>query len=203
MTASREKNRSFVSGEWTLEGLYDRQSLRRGVVITHPHPLYGGDMFNPVVDTIRKSYRQKGYTTLRFNFRGTGNSQGQYDDGTGEQADVRAAVALLRADGITTIALAGYSFGAWVNAGAVASGLAVDGMMMVSPPVAMLDFGDIGALSPLNRVITGGRDDIAPPAQVEKMIGRWQSGCRVTVIESADHFYSGCLSDLTEKLGRQ
>ena len=65
-----EKLTSFSSGGLTIEGLLERIPGDRGVVVTHPHPLYGGDMFNPVVKAISNSYRDKGYSTLRINFRG-------------------------------------------------------------------------------------------------------------------------------------
>ncbi len=171
-------------------------SARKGIVITHPHPLYGGDMHNPVVDTIRKVYRKKGYTTLRFNFRGTGQSQGKHDAGQGEQADVRAAVDKLKADGLEEIHLAGYSFGAWINARSVFAGLSVKRMVMVSPPAAMIDFSGVGSLDSLGLVVTGGRDDMAPVEEIEKMMQTWNKTAHLEVIGPADHFYGGYLNDL-------
>ncbi len=198
----KEKSRFYISDGLKIEALQENQSARRGIVIAHPHPQYGGDMYNPVVDTIRKVYRDKGYTTFRFNFRGTGKSEGRYDGGGGEQADVCSAVEMLRADGLEEIDLAGYSFGAWVNARAVVSGLDIHKMVMISPPVAMIDFKDIGALACLDRVITGGKDDIAPPGLIRKIVGRWNPFAPLNVIESADHFYSGCLTELIFELGK-
>lgn len=106
----------FLSGGHRLEGLYTPGTDEKGVVVTHPHPLYGGDMNNPVVATVANAYRRRGYGTLRFNFRGVGLSKGHHDDGNGEQADVRAAAAWMAEKGMTCLHLAGYSFGAWVNA---------------------------------------------------------------------------------------
>ena len=85
----------FSWGARTLEGLLEKNSETNGVVITHPHPLYGGNMHNDVVISITKTYQNMGYTTLRFNFRGVGNSQGSYGNGVGEQEDVRAAISNL------------------------------------------------------------------------------------------------------------
>lgn len=62
------------------------------MIVTHPHPLYGGDMRNAVVEAVTGVYREAGYTTLRFNFRSVGGSQGEYDHGIGEQHDIRAAL---------------------------------------------------------------------------------------------------------------
>ena len=197
---SMEKSRFFISDGLKIEALQESRSTRRGIVITHPHPLYGGDMYSPVVDTVRKVYRDRGYTTLRFNFRGTGKSGGKYDEGEGEQIDVFSAVEILRKDGVEEIDLAGYSFGAWVNAGAVASGLDVHQMVMISPPVAMIDFKDIGTLDHLRLVITGEHDDIAPPRQIKEMLAIWAPSSRLKVIGSADHFYTGHLAELAQGL---
>src|SRR5687768_18215187 len=85
-----------------------------GVVICHPHPLYGGDMENPLILDVRDVCYGADLATLRFNFRGTGQSTGRHDGGAGERDDVRAALSALagrlRAPG--AVALAGYSFGA-------------------------------------------------------------------------------------------
>ncbi|MEJ2024042.1 MAG: alpha/beta hydrolase, partial [Deltaproteobacteria bacterium] len=106
----------FRSGDLVLEGLLTRADGSRGVVVTHPHPLYGGNMQNNVVRAITRAYREAGYTTLRFNFRGVGASQGGFDNGRGEQKDVEAALQYRLSLGCDWLDLAGYSFGSWVNA---------------------------------------------------------------------------------------
>jgi len=141
-----------------------------------------------------------GFTTLRFNFRGVGGSQGNYGNGIGEQEDVRAAVAYLADIGIRQIDLAGYSFGAWVNALAVNDGLKVDNMVMVSPPVAFIDFKSISDLGSLKLIITGSRDDIAPADMVEKLCPAWNPTAKFEVISGADHFYGGFTDRLEEIL---
>jgi alpha/beta superfamily hydrolase len=186
----------FMSDRYEIEGCLEKSSLQRGVVITHPHPLYGGDMHNNVVAAIARVYRQKGYTALRFNFRGVGNSQGSYGDGVGEQEDVRAAVSYLADLGIGQIDLAGYSFGAWVNALAVRDESPLANMIMVSPPVAFIDFGSISGLGSLRLIVTGSRDDIAPPDRIKKSYAAWNAAARFEVISGADHFYAGYLDKL-------
>ncbi|MGE5310313.1 MAG: alpha/beta hydrolase, partial [Nitrospirota bacterium] len=111
-----ERQIFISSGNLKLEALLELVDGTAGVVVTHPHPLYGGDMENGVVESIVRVYRSKGYSTVRFNFRGAGMSQGRYEDGRGEQEDVRSAIQFLASHGKTRIDLAGYSFGAWVNA---------------------------------------------------------------------------------------
>jgi alpha/beta superfamily hydrolase len=179
----------FLSGNIELEGLLNIASGVRGVVITHPHPLYGGSMHNNVVESLVRVYQQAGYTTLRFNFRGVGSSHGEYSDGTGEQEDVRSALRYLSEKGKKVIDLAGYSFGAWVNFLTRPPVDAVQRIIMVSPPVAFLDFGPPQSIPQLRLVIAGSRDEIAPPELIKTILPNWNSSTRLEIIEGADHFY--------------
>ena len=191
-----ENTTTFISNGLEIEGRLSEGNRQKGVVITHPHPLYGGNMHNNVVIAVSRAYHSMGCTTLRFNFRGVGGSQGNYDDGVGEQEDVRAAVAYLAANGMEQIDLAGYSFGAWVNALAVSGGLQVARMIMVSPPVAMIDFKSIANLGSLELIVTGSRDDIAPANMVAKLYPNWKPAAKFEVINGADHFYGGYTDQL-------
>jgi uncharacterized protein len=190
-----EKKIDFISDINRLEGLFSEGTDGKGVVITHPHPLYGGDMNNVVVESIAKVYREKGYSTLRFNFRGVGASHGRYDDGEGEQKDVLAARAYLEQAGVKQVDLAGYSFGAWVNArvGCVGAG---QQMVMVSPPVAFIDYTSVGRLHCLEGVVAGSRDDFAPTDQIRTLLPHWNDAAAFKIIEGADHFYGGYLREL-------
>ena len=192
-----EEKITFESGPCRLEGYWQAGAKGKGVVITHPHPLYGGTMNNPVVETVQSAYRQHGYATLRFNFRGVGGSQGNYDNGMGEQADVRAAIAYVESMNVSAVDLAGYSFGAWVNTGVAAdSPTAIKSMMMISPPVGLIEFENVNVLSCLKLVVTGGRDDIAPVNQIREMLPTWNPDAQFEVIDGCDHFYSGHLDKL-------
>jgi len=188
----------FTSGDLTLEGLYTRASSDRGVVVTHPHPLYGGDMYNPVVQTVADAYIQAGFSCLQFNFRGVGRSTGQFDNGRGEQGDIIAAVRWLADPGSVDISLAGYSFGSWVNAHITAEMAPVTHQIMVSPPVAFIDFADVKQIPTLRFVVTGSRDDIAPPGMVEPLLPGWNPDAKMDIIPDADHFYGGCFDRLKE-----
>jgi len=186
----------FFSENFEIEGLLNKKDEKKGVVVTHPHPLYGGDMYNLVVETLVHVYNIKGYSTLKFNFRGVGGSQGTYDNGHGEQKDVLAALSFLGDMGIGQIDLAGYSFGAWVNAHAVQEDVLVNQLVMVSPPVGFMDFSTIGPMERLKLVVTGSRDDIAPSEVVKQMCSVWNPKARFVVIDGADHFYGGFLNQL-------
>jgi len=197
----KEERVSFKSNGLKIEGLISESQTRNGVVVTHPHPLYGGEMHNNVVESVVRAYGQKGYTTLRFNFRGVGRSEGGYDEGNGEQEDVRAAVAYLCGLGKTSIDLAGYSFGAWVNAQCIESLTDVKRMIMVSPPVNFLDFSFLKYCAKIRLVIAGSEDDIASPAMIKDMIPVWNSEAEFNIIKGADHFYCGKTGELEAVIG--
>ena len=185
----------FTSSELRLEGRLQVGNAR-AVVVTHPHSLYGGNMHNPVVEAIAASYQQRGYTTLRFNFRGVEGSQGDYDEGHGEQEDLGQAVAYLQQSGYGPVELSGYSFGSWVNAlyaSNVRSGIT---MTIVSPPVAFMDFRAVQRLPGLVLAITGSRDDIAPPDLLGRLVPRWNPEARLEILPGADHFFFDHLADL-------
>ena len=196
----QEKKVRFRSGDCELEGRYQAGDAAMGVVVTHPHPLYGGDMYSPVVEAVVMAYQKKGFTTLRFDFRGTGNSTGSHDQGVGEQTDVVAAMEFLKSRGTQTVHLSGYSFGTWVNARAVMGGLAVDGMTMVAPPVAFMDFGKDIRLPQLSLVVAGGRDEFGPPALIRPALKKWNPHSRLEILPDADHFFFGNLDAVTRKL---
>lgn len=186
-----EESIFFDSKGLKMEGLLAREQGESGVVVTHPHPQYGGDMHNNVVEALIRAYGSAGYSTLRFNFRGVGRSEGQYDEGIGEKADVLGAVAYLRGLGISTIDLAGYSFGAWVNALGIHNLDDVRQMIMVSPPVNFIDFSFLTNTSKIRLIIGGTLDDIAPPHMIKEMLPKWNKDAEMKIISGADHFYWG------------
>ena len=120
----------------------------------------------------------------------------QHDNGVGEQDDVLAALSFLTGSGFQPVDLAGYSFGAWVNAHALQKDTLTKQMIMVSPPVGFMDFKSIVTMNTLKFVVTGNRDDIAPANVIEKMISTWNPNARFEVIDGADHFYGGYLGQL-------
>ena len=186
------EERVFIqSGGLKIEGLLGNSSGQEAVLITHPHPLYGGDMYNNVVSSVVEAYGQTGYTTLRINFRGVGQSEGAYGQGIGEQEDVRAAIDYLFELGKSSIDLVGYSFGAWVNALGLKNLEQVQRVIMVSPPVNFIDFSFLGYSSKIRLVIAGSADDIGPPGMIQGMLATWNPDAEFKIIQGADHFYWG------------
>ena len=192
----------FPADDLVLEGLLSRQPDGKGVVIAHPHPLYGGDMHNPVVQMIAEAYLSFGFTTLCFNFRGVGGSAGSYDDGRGESSDVVAAAKFLLGAGVSTLHFAGYSFGAWVMAGIEALPEQVVAQIYVAPPVGLLDFDHIAHIPHLHGAITGQYDDIAPSRVLKNLMGVWNHHAVLDIIPGGDHFFGGAEQGLTTSLKR-
>ena len=181
-----------------LEGLLADAPGDKGVVISHPHPLYSGSMHNNVVKAVAHAYQEEGYSTLRFNFRGVERSEGDFGDGVGEQEDVKAALQTL---GKKNMDLSGYSFGVWVNALGLAKFEEVQRLIMVSPPVSVIDFSFLEYSPRIKLVICGSRDEIADYKTVEKMLPKWNDQALFRVIQGADHFYSGYEEDLIDIVG--
>ncbi len=180
-----------------LEGVLAKGSCKSGVVLAHPHPLYGGEMNNPVVMILAKVFQKADWSSLRFNFRGVGASQGAYDEGRGEVEDLLAASAFLKAQGVADIYLLGYSFGAWIiYQAAVAKRISGMGIIMVAPPAAMVDFSPTIKLPDLCQVIVGENDEIAPPGQVKSLAQAWNPQALFNLIPDADHFFSGCQENM-------
>lgn len=188
----------FESDGLKIEGLLEEVPGENGVVVSHPHPQYGGTMHNNVVRAVTHAYQEEGYSTLRFNFRGVERSEGEYGNGVGEQDDVKAALNCL---GKKHMDLAGYSFGAWVNALGLEKFEEAQRLIMVSPPVSFIDFSFLGYSPKIRLVVCGTRDEIAEYRKVEKMRSTWNDQAGFHVIQGADHFYSGYEEVLIDIIG--
>jgi alpha/beta superfamily hydrolase len=130
-----------------------------------------------------------------------GASTGNYDEGIGEQADLATAVKFLKGQGIATVDLAGYSFGAWVISKAAVS-IPANGIIMVSPPLDMMEFDENIRIPGLKLVIAGSRDEFAPVDRIRKLSATWNPAAAFEVIDGADHFFFGYSHRLAEILHR-
>lgn len=182
-----------------IEGLISKASEKKGVVICHPHPLMGGSMYNNVVEAIQEAYAAGNYSTLRFNFRGVEGSTGQYDDGRGEQSDILAAHKYLQDSGILKIALAGYSFGAWVGAKVVEQfENFFANVAFVSPPINLYDFNFTKLNNKINIIVCGNNDQFCDVNLLKEKIKNINANLKI--ISNADHFYFGQEKDLINVL---
>ena len=177
------------------------EGARGGLVLCHPHPLYGGDMENPVVVRAAEVGSETGLSTLRFNFRGVGRSAGAYAQGKGEQDDLRAALAMLRSrlpQG-RPLGLAGYSFGAWIAAQVTGPACPLAGLCLIAPPLAMFDFAALDGADMDILLVSGTRDPYCQPSDLAALAERLPAAETVS-IEGADHFFFGKLFPLGEAI---
>lgn len=187
------------------------QAATGGIVIAHPHPLYGGTMAQPVVYRVAQACREQGFASLRFNFRGVERSRGRYD-GTEEHRDVEAALAYLRGRLGTEstrrppLGLAGYSFGSVMAAVAAGNGaVTVDALALLA---LVVDWEELppGTLDTLARfrgpvlALCGEQDDLAPPAVVDRALRTLGVDFRLSVIEGAGHLFERRQREVGEKV---
>lgn len=183
----------FPSDEWQLEGVLTAASPSRGAaVICHPHPLYGGNMNNPVVRALEEGLQRGGYSTLRFNFRGTGESTGTYAGGVGEGKDLHAAVGcLLERTGASEVVVAGYSFGAMVALQAGPSIPTTSRLIAVAPPLSFFSLAglSLGAIPKL--FIVGDQDQHCSATELIEQLSHVPEPKKSVVLGGADHFLFG------------
>ena len=198
-----ESRITFPCGDLKLEGLL---TLPEGeapgaAVVCHPHPMYGGSMYNNVVEAVLEALWRRQFATLRFNFRGVGDSEGEYDGGEGELDDVREAVAFLAGKaGVKSALLAGYSFGASVSLRAGLTDPAVDRLVLVALPVAGMT-GPSDSTSKPVLLVSGDRDSYSPLETLRTLAGKLGSRARLEILAGADHFFGGYEAELSALIG--
>ncbi|MCH7616596.1 MAG: prolyl oligopeptidase family serine peptidase [Chloroflexi bacterium] len=189
-------------GDITLEGLLhtpDGTAPFAGIIVCHPHPQYGGDMYNSVVGALVRAALDSGFAALRFNFRAVGESEGTHTGGQAEPDDVKAACTFLAEQpeiDSGRVALAGYSFGA-AMALVAAPDIGPAGLALVSLPTIA------GALSPPDGafpllLVSGDRDEYSDTAALARLAEAAGGRARLEVIPGVDHFWAGADDRLTE-----
>jgi alpha/beta superfamily hydrolase len=185
----------------TLEAwLSTRPNPRGGIAVAHPHPLYGGDMDNPVVVRAVEVASELNFATLRFNFRGVGRSTGAHGRGETEQRDFTSALDQVRraVPAGAPIVAAGYSFGAMVAAG-VAAAASVDALALIAPPLGLGGERRLPAFPaglPV-LIVVGAEDEYCPPPAIERLRAE-SPGTHIDVVDGANHFFFGKLFPLGE-----
>lgn len=181
----------------TLTDMPDEGSARPATaVLCHPHPQHGGTMRNKVVTIMERSLRELGLATVRFNYRGVGDSEGEFDDGEGEVGDLLAVVEwvrTVRAD--TDLWLAGFSFGAYVTLRA-AQDLPVRQLITVAPPVERYGFSELVPPNCPWLVVQGDEDEVVSSQAVIDWIENLDQKPELVVMEGSGHFFHRRLMDL-------
>ena len=186
----QEEKVVWKNGLLAGEGLWRMAAGDTGVVICHPHPMMGGSMHNNVVETIRDVFSSCGYSTLRFNFRGVGESTGRYDEGRGEKQDIVSACEFMKCQGVEKITLAGYSFGAWVCCRLLKDkSLLIVSTILISPPQKYFDFDWDGLENDVGLIICGDGDPFCDVDDLKKNAEYVHS--KLKVCKATDHFYVG------------
>lgn len=189
---------SIPCGTIVLEGILempDNASFPApAAVICHPHPLYGGNMSNNVTKALAEGFVERGSVCLRFNFRGTGRSQGVYGKGDDEVDDVRAALDFIQRVDETDrqrIVLAGYSFGCWVGLRAAAEDQRPGRLVGIAPPVNEYDFSFLEREVRPKLLVAGDRDFVCSPDKFQELVNAIPEPKMAVTIPGADHFHFG------------
>jgi len=186
-----------------LEALLNAGSptATHAALVCHPHPLYGGTLHNKVVFHTMKALNNFGFPVLRFNFRGTGLSEGEHANGIGEVDDVRAALDWLEREFTLPVVFAGFSFGAAVGLRAAYADDRVHALIALGlPAVAFEDrvynFEFLRACTKPKLFVSGSRDQFGPAGKLEALVHTFADPKKLVRIEAGDHFFEGRLKEL-------
>lgn len=160
---------------------------RAAAVLCHSHPLRGGSMYEPLLHRVACALHAAGVSTLRFDSRGVGESEGRFDDGVGEVEDVRAAIDFVAGEH-AEVAVVGFSFGAWVGLRAGLGEPRVGRLVGLAAPLDALDFAYLGAPWKPLLLVHGDCDEWGSAATVRARAG---GPTRVEIVAGADHFFRG------------
>ncbi len=169
-------------------------------IICHPHPLHGGTMYNKIVTTLAKTFQGLGVSTIRFNFRGVGRSEGQFDQGRGELDDLLAVIDWAQQIRLSKeLWLGGFSFGACVVAKA-ATQIPLAKLVTIAPPVENVPMETLPPITCPWVLAQGDQDDVVSPKAVYDWIATRDPKPIVLRFPEAGHFFHGQLGELRSRL---
>ncbi len=194
----------FAGPEGRLEARYHPQKERDApiAIVLHPHPAYGGTMNNKVVYNLHYAFYNLGFTVMRFNFRGVGRSQGEYDMGIGELSDAASALDYLQSmnQNAKHCWVAGFSFGAWIGMQLLMRRPEITGFISVAPPANLYDFSFLAPCPSSGLIIHGDKDAVVPHKDVTGLVDKLktQKGIIIEqkVVQGANHFFDGKIESL-------
>lgn len=180
-----------------LEGRYTHSKIKNAplALILHPNPQHGGTMNNKITYALFQAFTARGFSTLRFNFRGVGRSQGMFDNGEGELSDAASALDWMQEinPNAPYVWVGGFSFGAWIGMQLLMRRPEIHGFVSVAPPTHTEDFTFLAPCPTSGLVLHGGRDDIVPQQTVSDFVDRLhqQKGIKIDyrVLPEANHFF--------------
>ncbi len=194
----------FNGPDGRLEGRYQHNGASNAPValLLHPHPRHGGSMNNQVVYTLFQTFARRGFSTLRFNFRGVGRSQGTFDHGQGELSDAATALDWLQSHNpdASRCWIAGFSFGAWIGMQLLMRRPEIEGFISISPPASLYDFSFLAPCPASGLILHGDQDQLVPESEVEKLAHKLSSQRDVIIdyriVKDANHFFQDKLKEM-------
>lgn len=195
---------TFIGPSGRLEGRFQEQEDPSAPValVLHPHPQFGGNMNHRIVYETFYTFQRRGFSVLRFNFRGVGRSQGVFDNGVGELSDAAAALDWLQQTKPNSpfCWIAGFSFGAWISMQLLMRRPEIAGFISIAPPANMYDFSFLAPCPSSGLLLHGTADRVVPEADVDKLNERLSSQKGIVIdhvkIPGANHFFEGKIEDM-------
>ena len=199
---------NFNGPDGRLEGRYHPSNRPQAplALLLHPHPQHGGTMNNKIIYKLYQTFTKRGFSTLRFNFRGVGRSQGQFDNGLGELSDAASALDWMQTQNPNTRScwIAGFSFGAWVAMQLMMRRPEIDGFISIAPPASQHDFSFLAPCPASGMIIHGDKDEVVPQSSVDKLAQKLQKQKNIKIdyriVEGSDHFFTHHLDPLNEQV---
>ncbi len=194
----------FNGPDGRLEGRYHHSKRPNAPIalMLHPHPLHGGTMNNKIVYALYQSFMRRGFSVLRFNFRGVGRSQGKFDNGQGELSDAASALDWMQTYNPNAgyCWISGFSFGAWIGMQMMMRRPEISGFISVAPPASIHDFSFLAPCPASGLIVHGDKDEMVPLTAVDKLAQKISAQKTITIdyriIEGADHFFAEYMDTL-------
>ena len=198
----------FNGPDGRLEGRYHHSNEPNAPIalVLHPHPQQGGTMNNRVVFEVYQTFVKKGFSTLRFNFRGVGRSQGEYDEGMGELSDAASALDWMQSTNpdASQCWVSGFSFGAWICMQLLMRRPEIDSFVALSPPADEYDFAFLAPCPASGLFVHGVNDSMVPGDSVQALAKKLEAQRKIKVdlrlLDGANHFFHNKVEELTDNV---
>jgi alpha/beta superfamily hydrolase len=196
----------FPGPDGRLEGRYHHNSSDTSPIalFLHPHPQHGGTMNNKVVYHMFHVFARRGFSCMRFNFRGVGRSQGIFDRGEGELSDAASALDWMQQQNPNASGcwVGGFSFGAWIGMQLLMRRPEIDGFISIAPPASMFDFSFLAPCPSSGLFVHGELDDLVPPHSVEKLVEKLTAQRGISIdyrlVPGCDHYFTDHIDTMVQ-----
>ncbi|HKQ94236.1 MAG TPA: alpha/beta hydrolase [Aestuariivirgaceae bacterium] len=192
-----------------IEGRYHHHKAPSSpiAILLHPHPQFGGTMNNPIVHALHYAYVERGFSVLRFNFRGVGRSQGMFENGAGELSDAAAALDWLQSynKDAKICWIVGVSFGAWISMQLLMRRPEISGFISIAPLAKHYDFSFLAPCPASGLFVNGDMDSVTSPEAVQSLVSKLKTQRGITiehkVMQGANHFFQDRIDELVKICG--